>query len=69
MDVNALDAFGADADVAADLEMTAVENVKRFVRPPVEGIARYDWLSPGAQSPYLIGEFVEIKTVWHPIGA
>jgi len=69
MDVNALDAFGAAADEAADLEMTAVENVKRFVRPPAEGIARYDWLSPGAQSPYLIGEFVEIKTVWHPIGA
>ena len=69
MDVNALDAFGAAADEAANLEMTAVENVKRFVRPPAEGIARYDWLSPGAQSPYLIGEFVEIKTVWHPIGA
>jgi acyl-CoA reductase-like NAD-dependent aldehyde dehydrogenase len=69
MDVNALDAFGADADEAGELEMTAVENVKRFVGPPAEGIARYDWLAPGAQSPYLIGEFVEIKTVWHPIGA
>ena len=28
-----------------------------------------DWLSPRAQSPYLIGEFTETKTVWHPIGA
>ena len=28
-----------------------------------------DWLADAAQSPYLIGEFVEIKTVWHPIGA
>jgi acyl-CoA reductase-like NAD-dependent aldehyde dehydrogenase len=69
MDVNALDAFGADAGEAADLETAAVENVKRFVRPPAGGLSRYDWLSPGAQSPYLIGEFVEIKTVWHPIGA
>lgn len=69
MDVNALDAFGADASEAADLEMAAVENVKRFVRPPAAGLARYDWLAPAAQSPYLIGEFVEIKTVWHPIGA
>jgi hypothetical protein len=30
---------------------------------------RYDWLAETAQSPYLIGLFVETKTVWHPIGA
>ncbi|MGI8999915.1 MAG: aldehyde dehydrogenase family protein [Candidatus Limnocylindria bacterium] len=69
MDVNALDAFGASTDDAAKLEEIAVENVKRFVRPPPAGLERYDWLSERAQSPYLIGEFVEIKTVWHPIGA
>jgi hypothetical protein len=43
--------------------------VKRFVRPPATGLDRYDWLADTSQSPYLIGEFVEIKTVWHPIGA
>ena len=69
MDVNALDAFGASPDDRAALEEVAVENVKRFVRPPAAGLDRYDWLADGAQSPYLIGEFVEIKTVWHPIGA
>jgi acyl-CoA reductase-like NAD-dependent aldehyde dehydrogenase len=69
MDVNALDAFGAEADEITALEIAAVENVKRFVRPPAPGLGRYDWLAPEAQSPYLIGEFVEIKTVWHPIGA
>jgi acyl-CoA reductase-like NAD-dependent aldehyde dehydrogenase len=69
MDVNALDAFGAAPEEAATLEDLAVENVKRFVRPPAGGLERYDWLAEGAQSPYLIGEFVEIKTVWHPIGA
>ena len=69
MDVNALDAFGASPSDAAALEDAAVENVKRFVRPPSGGLDRYDWLADGAQSPYLIGEFVEIKTVWHPIGA
>lgn len=69
MDVNALDAFGADPGEAAALEDVAVENVKRFVRPPSSGLARYDWMADAAQSPYLIGEFVEIKTVWHPIGA
>ncbi len=69
MDVNALDAFGAEPDEAVELERVAVENVKRFVRPPAAGLERYDWLSERAQSPYLIGEFVEVKTVWHPIGA
>jgi len=69
MDVNALDAFGASDDVAVALETAAVENVKRFVRPPAAGLDRYDWLADAAQSPYLIGEYVEIKTVWHPIGA
>jgi acyl-CoA reductase-like NAD-dependent aldehyde dehydrogenase len=69
MDVNALDAFGASSDESAALEEIAVENVKRFVRPPAAGLDRYDWLSDSAQSPYLIGEYVEIKTVWHPIGS
>jgi acyl-CoA reductase-like NAD-dependent aldehyde dehydrogenase len=69
MDVNALDAFGADPDEAGALEETAVENVKRFVRPPAGGLDRYDWMADTAQSPYLIGEYVEVKTVWHPIGA
>ncbi len=69
MDVNAFDAFGVPPDEAATLEDLAVENVKRFVRPPSAGLDRYDWLADSAQSPYLIGEYVEIKTVWHPIGA
>ncbi len=69
MDVNALDAFGASPDEAVALQEVAVENVKRFVPPPVAGLDRYDWLADGAQSPYLIGEYIEIKTVWHPIGA
>jgi acyl-CoA reductase-like NAD-dependent aldehyde dehydrogenase len=69
MDVNGLDAFGADPADGAALEETAVENVKRLARPPTAGLDRYDWLADAAQSPYLIGEFVEIKTVWHPIGA
>ena len=69
MDVNALDAFGTSGDEATKLEVIAVENVKRFVRPPRGGLDRYDWTAESAQSPYLIGEFVEIKTVWHPIGS
>jgi acyl-CoA reductase-like NAD-dependent aldehyde dehydrogenase len=69
MDVNALDAFGLDPDQAASVEELATENVKRLVRPPVGGTDAVDWLDPREQSPYLIGEYVETKTVWHPIGS
>ena len=55
MDVNAIDVTGADGEVAA-LEVLAAENVKRVVR------ARED------RSPWEIASFMELKTVWHPIG-
>jgi acyl-CoA reductase-like NAD-dependent aldehyde dehydrogenase len=56
MDVNAIDLGGADGD-APDLERAAAGNVKRVVR------GRAD-----AQSPWEIAAFVELKTVWHPVG-
>jgi acyl-CoA reductase-like NAD-dependent aldehyde dehydrogenase len=56
MDVNALDVGGADGDVP-ELERLAAENVKRVVR------GRAD-----RQSPYEIADFLELKTVWHPVG-
>ena len=56
MDVNALDLSGADGD-AADLERAAADNVKRVVHG-----------RPDEQSPWVIASFMELKTVWHPIG-
>ena len=56
MDVNAIDLTGADGTIA-ELERLAAENVKRVVRS-----------SPDAQSPWEIEAFLELKTVWHPIG-
>ena len=56
MDVNALDVSGADGQVA-ELERLAAENVKRVVRG-----------APDDQSPWEIAGFLELKTVWHPIG-
>jgi acyl-CoA reductase-like NAD-dependent aldehyde dehydrogenase len=56
MDVAALDVTGGDGDVA-ELERLGAENVKRVVRGKVDG-----------QSPYDIAAFLELKTVWHPIG-
>jgi acyl-CoA reductase-like NAD-dependent aldehyde dehydrogenase len=63
MDVNALDLCGAADDQATDLERAAAENVKRVVRRPA---AEPDWSAdPGIQR---LTAFLEIKTVWHPIG-
>jgi len=56
MDVNALDLAGADGD-SPELERLAAENVKRVVH------GRAD-----VQSPWEIASFLELKTVWHPIG-
>ena len=56
MDVNAIDVTGADGD-RADLERAAAANVKRVVRG-----------APDSQSPWEIAAFLELKTVWHPVG-
>jgi acyl-CoA reductase-like NAD-dependent aldehyde dehydrogenase len=56
MDVNAIDLTGADG-LRADLERAAAENVKRVILG-----------APDAQSLYEISAFLELKTVWHPIG-
>ena len=56
MDVNAIDLGAADGDVA-ELERLAAENVKRVIRGTAD-----------EQSPWAITPFLELKTVWHPIG-
>jgi len=56
MDVNALDITGADG-TSAELERAAADNVKRVVRG-----------DPDSQSPWEIASFLELKTVWHPVG-
>ena len=56
MDVSGLDLTGGDGDVA-ELKRLGAENVKRVVRGKADG-----------QSPYDITAFLELKTVWHPIG-
>ncbi|HWJ32833.1 MAG TPA: aldehyde dehydrogenase family protein [Gaiellaceae bacterium] len=56
MDVNALDVTGADG-LSPDLERIAADNVKRVVHG-----------EPDGQSPWDIASFLELKTVWHPVG-
>jgi acyl-CoA reductase-like NAD-dependent aldehyde dehydrogenase len=64
MDLNALDLTGVDdAELAADLERAAADNLKRVVRPPADAP---DWTAdPGLDR---LRPFLEIKTVWHPVG-
>jgi acyl-CoA reductase-like NAD-dependent aldehyde dehydrogenase len=69
MDVNALDTWGVPLDLRAATEESAVENVKRLAKPPRGDPERFDWLDDRrAQRPEWIAAFLEMKTVWHPIG-
>jgi acyl-CoA reductase-like NAD-dependent aldehyde dehydrogenase len=64
MDVNALDATGVPDRLGAQVERLAAENVKRLHRAPDA-----DPFDDAAQSPYEVTAFMEMKTVWHPVGA
>ncbi|MFF5248447.1 aldehyde dehydrogenase family protein [Streptosporangium sp. NPDC000095] len=61
-DVNALDLTGA-GDLASELEESAATTLKRVLRPGLHD----DWTvaDPGVSR---IRSFMEIKTVWHPVG-
>ncbi|WP_322936900.1 aldehyde dehydrogenase family protein [Nocardioides bizhenqiangii] len=65
MDVNAIDLTGiaGDEETATALEVAAADNLKRVRRAPA---AEPSW----ADAPALatMTDFVETKTVWHPIG-
>jgi acyl-CoA reductase-like NAD-dependent aldehyde dehydrogenase len=65
MDVNAIDLCGlaGSPDLAAELEVAAAENLKRVRRAPA---AEPDWtLEPELSA---MTDYLETKTVWHPIG-
>jgi hypothetical protein len=69
-DVDAIDVWGVPDDLRRDVELAAADNVKRVARRP-RGVAdnRFDWLDDrAAERPEWIAAFLEMKTVWHPIG-
>jgi len=57
MDVNAIDVSGCTPDEVGTVEAAAADNVKRVVKLPA-----------GERSPHLVTAFMEMKTIWHPIG-
>jgi len=63
MDVNSIWYSGTDQNAKKTIQEKASLNVKRthfknFI----------DWMSDDAENPYLILDFQEIKTTWHPVG-
>jgi acyl-CoA reductase-like NAD-dependent aldehyde dehydrogenase len=69
-DVDGLDTWGVPADLQAGAEDAAAENLKRLSRRPVRVREdRFDWLDDRAsERPEWLSSFLEMKTVWHPVG-
>jgi acyl-CoA reductase-like NAD-dependent aldehyde dehydrogenase len=69
-DVDALDVWGVPDDLRTDVELAAADSVKRVARRPAgKTDARFDWLDDRAsERPEWIAAYLEMKTVWHPIG-
>jgi acyl-CoA reductase-like NAD-dependent aldehyde dehydrogenase len=57
MDVNAIDAAGCSPDELTAVEEAAAANVKRIVRP-----------EDGEHGLWRAAAFMELKTIWHPVG-
>ena len=57
LDINSVDLTGASSGIDHEVLEESAVNVKRTV-----------WGDPVDESPYIIADFLEMKTVWHPIG-
>jgi acyl-CoA reductase-like NAD-dependent aldehyde dehydrogenase len=70
VDVDALDTWGVPDELRTETELSAADDIKRLLRRPT-GVteAKFDWLDDrAAERPEWIAAFLEMKTVWHPIG-
>jgi acyl-CoA reductase-like NAD-dependent aldehyde dehydrogenase len=69
-DVDALDTWGVPEDLRIAVEQSAADDIKRLLRRPTTvSETRFDWLDDAlAERPEWIAAFLEMKTVWHPIG-
>jgi len=71
VDVDSLDVWGVPPELRTEAERLASEDIKRIARRPA-GVtdARFDWLDDrAAERPEWIAAWLEMKTVWHPIGS
>jgi acyl-CoA reductase-like NAD-dependent aldehyde dehydrogenase len=69
-DVDAIDLWGVPDSMREESESLAADDVKRIARRPrTVADERFDWTDDrAAQRPEWIAAFLEMKTVWHPIG-
>jgi acyl-CoA reductase-like NAD-dependent aldehyde dehydrogenase len=70
VDVDTIDVWGVPPALRTETELVAADNIKRIARRPA-GItdAKFDWLDDrAAERPEWIAAYLEMKTVWHPIG-
>ncbi len=68
MDIHALDLWKSDtvdAELAKSASVDGAENVKRV---KVRDAQSVDWASDDAQGLSFIEPWLELKTVWHPVG-
>lgn len=63
LDVNAIWITDISKDLKISVEQSAEVNVKRIVTTNFK-----NWLDEKVADPYLIQEFQEVKTTWHPVG-
>lgn len=63
MDVNAIFNTTDDLDRRKRIDENASISIKRVIHYPVN-----NWFDNKHENPYLIQEFMETKTTWHPIG-
>jgi acyl-CoA reductase-like NAD-dependent aldehyde dehydrogenase len=70
VDVDALDTWGVPDAMRVETELLAADDIKRIARRPTTvAEQRFDWLDDRAtERPEWIAAFLEMKTVWHPIG-
>jgi acyl-CoA reductase-like NAD-dependent aldehyde dehydrogenase len=70
VDVDTIDVWGVPPALRTETELVAADNIKRIARRPA-GVtdAKFDWLDDrAAERPEWIAAYLEMKTVWHPIG-
>jgi acyl-CoA reductase-like NAD-dependent aldehyde dehydrogenase len=70
VDVDALDTWGVADAMRVETELLVADDIKRIARRPTTVAEhRFDWLDDRAtERPEWIAAFLEMKTVWHPIG-
>lgn len=64
--IRAVDAAGVSAEEARTLGRGAADSVKRL---KTRASGAVDWAADSARGVEEIAEFVEFKTIWHPVGA